>query len=932
MDRGAHFHKCDFQVHTPRDLDWKGERAVTPDERKAYSEELVRSCRTKGIGSVAITDHHDFAFFPYVRKAAQDELDDVGQPIPDAGELTVFPGIELTLTAPPCQALLILDATFPESLLPSVLTALSISAAPASQSKHAPVERIPQGVVSDLGDLYEKLTSHQELKGRFIVLPNVSESGYGTILRSGFGNFYKSMPCVGGYVDGAVSQFGAGNLAIVCGENRDYGFKAIGVFQTSDNRTRSHENLGKYTTWVKWSEPTAEALRQACLAKESRMCQDQPELPALWIASIRVSNSKFMGRIDLELNQQYNAIIGGRGTGKSTILEYLRWGLCDEATEIPDLDIAPIMAKRKKTIDDTLQSFDGEVHTVLMINGVQHIVKRSSKTKETQLKIADEPFQQVSSQEVRNLLPIQAYSQKQLSSVGVRVEELKRFVELPTKKSLDQIRAGIRDTAARLKAAYGGVIRRKEIEAEIKKYGIEQDSLSRQLEALRGGLKGLPSAEQTIMEQRPKYDNEEGEIERLKGRLEVARSWVSTLESAMPAVSSREEGDGQFQNPTLIAEIREAFEAKFAEMELRARGLRDLFAPESLLTVDDKIRRWETLKAEFDEKYRAAKLAANINQKQLDQIQEGEQRLTSLRRTLAANRDALAALGDPDSKYKELRQRWDSSHVEKLKLLDRECQKFSALSNGFIKAEIVKGIDARILKQSLKTALSGTKVRDQKIDDLCQSALKKPDPLAAWNEIVLELEGLALHDTSGPAPPPTTPTMTSCGFIESERVRIANDLTVDKWLELSCTELEFSPKFSYCTNRTTNEYIDFSDASAGQQATALLTVLLNQQGSPLVIDQPEDDVDSKLVRSIIEQVWKAKTKRQLVFTSHNANFVVNGDAELVICCDYVKAGDQTAGKVKYEGAIDNEKIKEEITLVTEGGKEAFNLRRAKYGF
>jgi type III restriction enzyme len=59
---------------------------------------------------------------------------------------------------------------------------------------------------------------------------------------------------------------------------------------------------------------------------------------------------------------------------------------------------------------------------------------------------------------------------------------------------------------------------------------------------------------------------------------------------------------------------------------------------------------------------------------------------------------------------------------------------------------------------------------------------------------------------------------------------------------------------------------------------------------------------------------------------------VNGDAELVACCDYVKAGDQTGGRIKAVGAIDNLAIKEEITLVTEGGAQAFKLRMEKYGF
>lgn len=126
--------------------------------------------------------------------------------------------------------------------------------------------------------------------------------------------------------------------------------------------------------------------------------------------------------------------------------------------------------------------------------------------------------------------------------------------------------------------------------------------------------------------------------------------------------------------------------------------------------------------------------------------------------------------------------------------------------------------------------------------------------------------------------------------------------------------------------------IPFAEASAGQQATALLTVLLNQPGAPLIIDQPEDDIDNRAIDDIIKNIWKAKRHRQLIFTSHNANLVVNGDTELVVCCDYRESGSQTQGIIKAEGAIDSTAVRKEITSVMEGGEKAFKLRKDKYGF
>jgi len=96
--------------------------------------------------------------------------------------------------------------------------------------------------------------------------------------------------------------------------------------------------------------------------------------------------------------------------------------------------------------------------------------------------------------------------------------------------------------------------------------------------------------------------------------------------------------------------------------------------------------------------------------------------------------------------------------------------------------------------------------------------------------------------------------------------------------------------------------------------------------------EPEEDLDNQVILSIVEDVWSAKGKRQVVFVSHNANIVVNGDADLVIVCDYRTAGDHSGGRIKCQGAIDIEEIRNEITSIMEGGKEAFKLRNQKYGF
>src|SRR5258707_6594420 len=119
MDKGAHFHRCDFQVHTPRDRQWDGPVPSNEESRKQFAASLIHACRTKGLDAIAITDHHDFAYFQYVKAAADLELDDHGDPVALDHRITVFPGMELTLGVP-CQAILILDAEFPATMLPTI--------------------------------------------------------------------------------------------------------------------------------------------------------------------------------------------------------------------------------------------------------------------------------------------------------------------------------------------------------------------------------------------------------------------------------------------------------------------------------------------------------------------------------------------------------------------------------------------------------------------------------------------------------------------------------------------------------------------------------------------------------------------------------------------------------------------------------------------
>lgn len=929
MDKGAHFYKCDLQVHTPRDINWQGHRAVSEADRVAYSIEFVKACRDKGIGAVAITDHHDMEFLKYVLKAAQDELDDEGNAIRDEDKLVVFPGMELTLQQP-CQALLIFDASFTPDLFPIVYNCLGIVPSASTDATTIDIQQLP----FDLIELHQKLDAHPSLIGKYIVLPHVKPGGHQTLMRKGFHQHYANMPCVGGYLDGSYQGVEDSTKRILAGKVSAYAFKSLGVFQTSDNRQRDFAKLGQDATWIKWSEPTAEALRQACLAKESRLSHAAPSLPNVTISAITISSSRFLGNVLLELNPQYNAIIGGRGTGKSTILEYLRWALCDEPQLPNDEDAADFQAKRLKLIDRTLTETGGSVDVRVIKNGVLHLVRRTAQDKRLLLKIGDGPLEPATEDQVRTILPIQAYSQKQLSSVGVRVDQLLKFIETPIREALDGIDQQMQMLAGQLREQFARYVRVTQLNDDLRGMRRELTSIQAQVEATRKGLTGISDEDRALIGMRELVDEEEQLLQLLERTLEDCSTQVQGVESALDKLSSGLPEDlDKLPNAALVGGLAGVIKDGIAAAIERIKE-----ASKILTDVRDENGSYNNMSLEWTEKhnsflaqYEQATQRTTAHQSVLKQLQELEQKQRQQVTLVATTTTSISELGGPEEAFDALMASWVDSQKKKADLLGEQCNALTDLSGGRILASLLRHQDFEPASNALQAVMRGSSIRREKFEVLFKTCTDADQPLAHWMQVLDELKQLTLirevSEDTGELP--ATPLLSSA-FSSSELLKIATKMGPDEWLALTLIPIGSSPHFQY--KATEGEYIPFEEASAGQQATALLWALLNEDGPPLVIDQPEDDLDSQIIVEIIGQVWKAKANRQLIFTSHNANLVVNGDAELVVCCDYLVTGEQSKGQIAVQGAIDMQSVRKAITQVMEGGEEAFKLRHRKYNF
>lgn len=114
-----------------------------------------------------------------------------------------------------------------------------------------------------------------------------------------------------------------------------------------------------------------------------------------------------------------------------------------------------------------------------------------------------------------------------------------------------------------------------------------------------------------------------------------------------------------------------------------------------------------------------------------------------------------------------------------------------------------------------------------------------------------------------------------------------------------------------------------STASAAQKTTAVLTFILSQKNVPLVLDQPGDDLDNRLVYElIVDRLKQAKEHRQIIVVTQNANIPVNGDAEYIIAMN----SESNALQVLHSGTVEQLSIKKEICDVMEGSEQAFEMR------
>lgn len=931
---GAQWRKCDFQIHTPRDEQWSGLRSASNNQdvdaaRKEWAEQFVNECITRGLGAIAVTDHHDTVFIPII----QETIDRLGL----SDSLWFFPGIEVTCNDA-SQCLLIFDPKTERSVLRRLF------GGHINNVQEAADHLVKSGIVSPCGkNIVEFICGVYKdnvLRPISVALPHGgNKDNHKSVIRPQFQLRFQDLQADGVYIEHPFEELQPGTLTILQGKDPQWGKRRRGVLATGDSRDVNFSRLGVHTCWIRLGEPTTEAIRQALLADEARITYATPISPLQRILSMSVGSTMTGPNFAITFNEGANAFIGGRGSGKTSVLEYLRFALGRSSLDLATLD-KETGEREREMLRTTLKG--GGVRVTLLREGIEEAWERRFDSMAT---ITVSSTTQAQSMETINVEQAQtrffarAFSQKQLSSLisdpkdadeqitGVAAAE----VRVERQASLSEIERRRQE----VRLAFERVVLHWQHtqafeEARRRATDVERRCTAMATELEKAGLSG--AARQAIAED-AQYRTANRTLSTLRGAVDQLSSRTTELRgvtgSPVPATAEVTNFPEVQASQEVVKTLATEVQQQLSQIEALISSARQSLATQQT-SFDAKRQEHDKVQAE-----------ALKQQNSLDEQLKVLAALTKEKEALATEIEGLRvevelrATAHDELNQKIVGLRSEVTHHRSI--LERAAARVEEMSGTLLRASVqTETLPTEYLEAFADTCDS---VRIQNYDARCKEMLQELLKTGGmgWGEIVKIFFDLYHTKVLTGAKAPNEQGLESLrrifgsltpaqyqgiyARIDSTRVtRLIGAVTTDYIA------------FLYSDRGT---FIDFAQASPGQQAGALLTLLLNQEAGTLIIDQPEDDLDNRIIMDIVAQMRRAKTKRQMIFSTHNANVVVNGDADKIVVLRPAVMGGTTNSSgakisIDVDGAIETPKVKDAITATLEGGERAFELRRRKY--
>lgn len=656
--------------------------------------------------------------------------------------------------------------------------------------------------------------------------------------------------------------------------------------------------------WIKMTRPSFESFVTAFKDPDSRI-----RLGALTETHYsHLENVRFHGGyldgIEIELSAHLNAVIGGRGTGKSTLIECLRYVL----------DAPPRGNAARRQHDEIIKANLGAGGRIELsvISSAQHGRRYLVSRRYGEPPVVKDDAGQVSTLQPRDLLPrVEIYGQNEIFELArdpaSQTAVLNRF--LPSGSTLTSELSTVGKRLAENREKLLSVARQKdELQAQVARLPKLAEQVQ-QFTAL-----GLESKLALV----PRLERERQLAKRVNEELGRVTGGLTSLEDSLPDTTflSDKALDG-LPHAEILAAMRVALDKLGSEIRAQLTAMRRLHADAVAATGMQQTE----LKTKLDAEAAALeKVFASLPVFAGKPGRDVGRAYQELLREIEAIRPSETRVATADKLLTELESQRRNLLDEFYRLRDQRTddlrtavKKLNRKLEGKLRLNLRIGGQRKALKEFLLhvPGLGEKKLAwiDQSGDDLTIPALVQ----------AIRAGEAALK------------TLTSDWGMQNSVVEILARL--DRGAVLALEQIDLQDRILIELNIAHQGEIfrPLDQLSTGQQCTAILHLLLLENDDPLITDQPEDNLDNAFIAErIVTQLRSAKTERQFLFATHNANIPVFGDAEWIGIFSASDAHAQMPADA--QGSIDVPSIRERVADILEGGREAFSQRKEKYGF
>ncbi|MDZ7718338.1 MAG: hypothetical protein U5K72_05900 [Balneolaceae bacterium] len=876
---GSQWLRADFHLHTKADKEAFKEWDETT--KRSFKKEYVARLKEENIHVGVITNHNKFDLGEY-KSLAQEAR---------KNEIFLLPGVEFSVNdgQSGVHVCIVFD---PDSWLTDgddFIQRLLNRGFPALAKE----QRENRNAHSDWGlkELLKKLDEEKRHHHResFVVLAHVNQE-------KGFFNEIKKTRITDIFEESVFKEYVLGFQKVTSKDslqliNECWGNSSPAFVEGSDcksldeiGKTRSWENEEK-KSFIKIGDFNFLSVKYALMDKKRNTVAKTHPVPThsrikrVWFET--AFGAPLSGK-ELLLNDDLNSLIGIRGSGKSTILETIRYGVGKniDAQTSKDVDYKNRLVQRTlksggKVLVE-IETKHGQNYRVERIFGERPSIFRDG------VKLPDFTVDE-------NILSVLYFGQKDLSEIGTegfsqnlmekffgsnvgpireqidsKVKEILRMIS--EIKRLNELSDTIQETKEEIAALKERmeIFKKKKIDEKLERQVLfnkdrnHLNQMSETGESFVSALRRTITEYQEGIEELKNYNSKENEklFEEAFKRWESFIKKIDKIKAILDDVDKDLEHIGKYGEE--LRKRTEKLQDEFAEIK-RSIDLKDL-------NPDDYVK--------FSKRH-------NLLETKLKELEKRERKREDLKRNL--NREL--------SQLKEL---WHEEYQTFQESIDE-------LNNRdlSIKVELVYRGDKSAFQEFIKNTVQGSGITSRKIEQLTEAY---NDPIDIYFD--LDNERSELHQI------------------------LSGGTHLAKFKEYFQQNMSAALTFQV-PNRFVLRYHgkDIKGHSLGQRASAIMVFLLaRQENDVIIIDQPEDDIDNQSIyRDVISELNNLKGKTQFIFATHNPNIPVLGESEQVFVCDY--EGESLSVDT---GSIDTEKTQTAIIDIMEGGREAFEQRERKY--